>query len=665
MLKLRKMMICLLSMCCISGFYACSSDDNHNDTNNHQNIQDPNKEDPNKEDPNKEDPNREDPNKEDPNKEDPNQEEDPNKEDPNKEDPNKEDPNQEEDMCPEDDAKTSPGICGCGVADSPENTALNHKGVPNCLYSNSATGTVTISIPSSYLVSEMADTETFTVVLDAKPTHDVMIPVLTDDPTEAVAAPEMLVFTPENWNVPQSIVVTGVDDDEVDYDVRFNLMMGPMISEDDVYNESLIEPIGMLNMDDEDGINEYILNQTHVTVYEGGMSNSLTLRLGNSITGYSEGVSHGRVKVYPKSSDPSLFTVTPEVLVFENSMYEDSETAISYPHVIEVHAAAPDGIMDSGKKGKITFTVESNEHDEWAGCEIEHHCYKDFTPDDVEVTVLNADKPVEADVTIRIMSANVTSGDGQRYQNEGVRLIQAVKPDIALLQEFRYSYQFDDSLDSLVVRAFGPEYVYYVGEGSLNNGIVSKYPILSAGSWDSNRVDDRTWDWAVIDIPGDRDLFVVSVHLYTKDNEAEMPVLLNKIMNKVNSDNKNYYVMLGGDFNQRYNNIVSSYLGSFFKVGTSNSEFPRDQNGNIKTYATRKGQIDYLLCSPDFCEMEIPTMFAGVGYTHGHVLDSRVYANYGTLDRIPPVQAGDSDALLMQHMPIFRDFKVTTIVNAE
>ena len=64
-------------------------------------------------------------------------------------------------------------------------------------------------------VDESGSTDIFTVVLDAQPTSDVVLTITSDDTGEATV-PASVTFTPVNWDTPQTVIVTGVDDDLVD-----------------------------------------------------------------------------------------------------------------------------------------------------------------------------------------------------------------------------------------------------------------------------------------------------------------------------------------------------------------------------------------------------------------------------------------------------------------
>ena len=65
--------------------------------------------------------------------------------------------------------------------------------------------------PAAFIVQEGA-TATYTVVLTAVPTATVTIAVASPDTSKATAVPASLTFTTTNWDVPQTVTVTGVVD---------------------------------------------------------------------------------------------------------------------------------------------------------------------------------------------------------------------------------------------------------------------------------------------------------------------------------------------------------------------------------------------------------------------------------------------------------------------
>jgi hypothetical protein len=64
-------------------------------------------------------------------------------------------------------------------------------------------------------VSESGTTDTFTIVLNAQPASNVVLTVTSSDTGEATVNTP-LTFTNANWNTPQTVTVTGVNDNLVD-----------------------------------------------------------------------------------------------------------------------------------------------------------------------------------------------------------------------------------------------------------------------------------------------------------------------------------------------------------------------------------------------------------------------------------------------------------------
>ncbi|MGE4239754.1 calcium-binding protein [Ramlibacter sp.] len=62
----------------------------------------------------------------------------------------------------------------------------------------------------------------FRAVLTSRPKEDVFVTIHNPDPTEG-SVQSMLTFTSENWNVAQTVTVTGVDDDLEDGDISYTL----------------------------------------------------------------------------------------------------------------------------------------------------------------------------------------------------------------------------------------------------------------------------------------------------------------------------------------------------------------------------------------------------------------------------------------------------------
>jgi hypothetical protein len=85
------------------------------------------------------------------------------------------------------------------------------------------------------VTSEDGTTAKFTVSLVTAPTATVLVPVTSTDPGEGTVSPTSLTFSPANWNVPQVVTVTGVDDGVVDGTKAYTIDLGPLVSGDARY----------------------------------------------------------------------------------------------------------------------------------------------------------------------------------------------------------------------------------------------------------------------------------------------------------------------------------------------------------------------------------------------------------------------------------------------
>lgn len=96
------------------------------------------------------------------------------------------------------------------LTSAPNNWTVTDGGHGNC-----AGFTVTES-GGTTTVSESGTTDTFTVVLDYEPLSQVVFNITSSDPGEGIVTPSTLTFTNGNWDTPQTVTLTGVDDSTVD-----------------------------------------------------------------------------------------------------------------------------------------------------------------------------------------------------------------------------------------------------------------------------------------------------------------------------------------------------------------------------------------------------------------------------------------------------------------
>jgi endonuclease/exonuclease/phosphatase family metal-dependent hydrolase len=278
---------------------------------------------------------------------------------------------------------------------------------------------------------------------------------------------------------------------------------------------------------------------------------------------------------------------------------------------------------------------------------------------------------IQTNATVRIMAANLTSGTDQSYETAGIHIFQGLKPDIVAMQEFRYkSSTSDTQLRQLVDTAFGPAFFYYreTNNPSYNipNGIVSRWPILSSGTWEDadTGVNDRGFAWARIDLPGTNELYVVSIHLKASsgsDNAARRNGEATNLVILIRANfPANAWIVVAGDCN-----IYDSSEGAYQCLATNFSDAPiptdatTETGGDADTNAGRSERYDYVFPSQSFSSRLVATTFASRTFPKGLVFDSHVYT---PLSDVSPVAYDDSHVTGMQHMGVMRTFNVTYYV---
>ncbi|MBZ4422231.1 lamin tail domain-containing protein [Myxococcus sp. RHSTA-1-4] len=260
-----------------------------------------------------------------------------------------------------------------------------------------------------------------------------------------------------------------------------------------------------------------------------------------------------------------------------------------------------------------------------------------------------------SNVRIRLMAANTTSGTGQDYDpGHGIRIFQGTDPDVVMIQEFNYKTNSATDLRAFVDTAFGPEFHYSIeGGAQIPNGVISRWPIIASGEWDDPYVSNRDFAWARIDVPGPKDLWVVSVHLLTSSSgtrNSEASSLVSRIKANIPAGD---YLAIGGDFNT--DSRSESCFSTFSQVVTTSSPYPADRNGNGNTNAARGKPYDHVLVDSDLRQYQTAVVIGSSSYANGLVVDTRVHS---PLSEISPALYGDSGASGMQHMAVIKDFLI-------
>ena len=181
-------------------------------------------------------------------------------------------------------------------------------------------------------VGENGSTDTFTVVLDVQPSTDVVFSVSSADENEATAAPSTLTFTSGNWDTPQTVTVSGVDDSIIDgsQTTAVSIAVVDAIS-DDAYDGVADQTVSVSTTANDTAGFTVAESGGSTTVAETGSTDTFTVVL--------DAQPSSDVVISVVSSDTGEATVSPATLTFTNGNWDTPQTititgaAVSYTHL--------------------------------------------------------------------------------------------------------------------------------------------------------------------------------------------------------------------------------------------------------------------------------------------------------------------------------------------
>src|SRR5258706_408175 len=179
-------------------------------------------------------------------------------------------------------------------------------------------------------------TATFTVVLTSQPTANVTIGLTSSDLTEGTVAPASVTFTTANWNLTQTVTVTGVDDPIQDGNIGNSTGTAPATSTDPPYNNQNTSDVSVANTDT-DAAGTTVNPTSGLTTTEGGGTATFTVVLTSQPT--------ANVTVGLSSSDVTEGTVAPVSLTFTTANWNVTQTV------------TVTGVDDLVQDGNIAYSI--------------------------------------------------------------------------------------------------------------------------------------------------------------------------------------------------------------------------------------------------------------------------------------------------------------------
>ncbi len=240
--------------------------------------------------------------------------------------------------------------------------------------------------PASGPTTEAGGTATFSIVLTSQPTASVTVGLSSSDPSEGALSVPSVTFTTGNWNTPQTVTVTGVNDDIDDDNVGYSAVTAPATSSDSKYSNLDPADVALTNLDDADlaGIN--VSPTSGLVTNEGGAFATFTIVLNSQPT--------AGVTISLSSSDTSEGTVSPSSVSFTAGTWNVAQT---------VTVTGVNDDIDDDNVGYSIVTAAATSGDAK---------YSGMNPSDVSVT--NNDDGDTAGITVSPTTGlTTTEGGGQ------------------------------------------------------------------------------------------------------------------------------------------------------------------------------------------------------------------------------------------------------------
>jgi hypothetical protein len=229
------------------------------------------------------------------------------------------------------------------------------------------TANIQVTPTTGLITSERGETANFEIILTSQPIADITIDLNSNNPNEGILSVNAVTFTPEDWDIPQIITVTGVNDNVIDDNIAYTIITDPAISNDANYNGLNAEDINLTNIDLSEPF--IVINPTTGLITgETGSSDSFDIVLNTQ--------PRDIVTLNLSSSDITEGVVSPSVVNFTPNNWD-------IPQTVNITGVDDNIIDDDTDYIIITNAATSNDVN-----------YNSLNPADILVTNRDNDLPV-------------------------------------------------------------------------------------------------------------------------------------------------------------------------------------------------------------------------------------------------------------------------------
>ena len=227
--------------------------------------------------------------------------------------------------------------------------SLDNKTVSVSTTNDDSAGFTVVESDLTTVVTEYGSTDTFTVKLNAEPDSDVVIDLSTSDSTEATVSLTSLTFTPTNWNTPQTVTVTGVNDDIIDINISSTIILAINANNSDDNFDSLDNQTVSVTTTDDDSAGFTVAESDSTTVVsESGSTDTFTVVLNTE--------PNSDVVIDLTSSDETEATVSLTSLTFTPNNWNTPQTVTV--------TGVNDNIIDINISSTIILAINANNSDD-------------------------------------------------------------------------------------------------------------------------------------------------------------------------------------------------------------------------------------------------------------------------------------------------------------
>ncbi|MBE9007942.1 DUF4114 domain-containing protein [Fortiea sp. LEGE XX443] len=234
-------------------------------------------------------------------------------------------------------------------------------------------------------VTEGGATDSYSVVLNSQPTANVTVNI--NSGTQLTTNPNQLVFTPQNWNIAQTITATAVDDAVVEGN-HIGTIQHTVISTDSNYDDITINAVTVSITDNDTAAVTITESGGNTAVTEGGATDSYSVVLNSQPT----------ANVTVNINSGTQLTTNPNQLVFTPQNWNIAQTITA--------TAVDDTVVEGNHTGTIQHTVISSDSN-----------YNGINIGSVNVSITDNDIAAQPDLSVSITGSPnpVNVGDTLTY----------------------------------------------------------------------------------------------------------------------------------------------------------------------------------------------------------------------------------------------------------